>query len=86
MTRMEQRLVYELTTDIPYLALTGKLWNVYCVYFEDNWLHCNETLEWHFILRRSPIVKIQDKTHAAKMDGEIDKIISIFMVPSYWCC
>ena len=32
-----------ITKDIPYLALTGKLWDVYCDNFGENWPHYNST-------------------------------------------
>ena len=37
---------FELTTDIPYLALTDKLWGVSCdfiLFFVENWQCCNVT-------------------------------------------
>ena len=32
----ELKLDFELTTDIPYLTLTGELWGVYCEDFGEN--------------------------------------------------
>ena len=29
---------YELTKDTPYLTLSGKLWRIFCEYFEEKWL------------------------------------------------
>ena len=36
MTAAERELDFNLTTDTPYLALTGELWGVYCEYFGEN--------------------------------------------------
>ena len=33
----------KITTDTPYLALTGELWDVYCKGFEENWPRYNGT-------------------------------------------
>ena len=46
MTATERESDFELTTDTPYLALTGKLWGVSCEHFEEidrviTALHCN---------------------------------------------
>ena len=42
MTAIERKSDLKLTTDTPYLALTGKLWGVYYVNFED-WPRYNGT-------------------------------------------
>ena len=34
---------FKLTTDTPYLALTGELWGVYCEDLWENWLRYNGT-------------------------------------------
>ena len=34
--RAGYRLDYELSIDIPYLALAGRLWSVFCEYLEKN--------------------------------------------------
>ena len=36
MTPVEHRSDFELTNDIPYLALTGEAWGVYCEYIGEN--------------------------------------------------
>ena len=38
MTAAERQSDLKLTTDIPYLALTGELWGVYCEDLGQNWL------------------------------------------------
>ena len=35
------------TKDIPYLALTGELWGVFCEYFWENWPRYNGTALYH---------------------------------------
>ena len=40
-TLVEIESDFGITTDIPYLTLTGELWGVYCDDFDDNWLHYN---------------------------------------------
>ena len=34
---------FKLTTDTPYLALTGEIWYVYCGDLGENWPHYNGT-------------------------------------------
>ena len=40
-TEAEYKSEFELTKCIPYLALTGELWGVFCKDFEENWLYYN---------------------------------------------
>ena len=44
MTVAQIELDLRITTDTPYLALTGKLWDVYCEVFGENWLRYNSTI------------------------------------------
>ena len=53
MTATECKSEFELTTDTPYLTLTGQLWGVYVEYFEEidhviTALHCIE-MSWPFL-------------------------------------
>ena len=41
MTKNESDFI--ITTDTPYLALTGELWAVFCEDFGENWLRYNGT-------------------------------------------
>ena len=43
MTSAQLKSVFKLTTDTPYLALTGEQWGVYYEGFEENWPHDNGT-------------------------------------------
>ena len=43
MTAAERKSDFKLTTDTPYLALTGDLWGVYYENFEENWPRYNGT-------------------------------------------
>ena len=43
MTESEHKSDFKLTTDTPYLALMGKLWDVYCEDSGENWLRYNGT-------------------------------------------
>ena len=40
---MEYKSEFEPTKYIPYLALTGEVWDVLCRDFEENWLRYNDT-------------------------------------------
>ena len=40
MTVTERKSDFKLTTDTPYLALTGELWGAYYENFEENWPYC----------------------------------------------
>ena len=40
----EHKSDFKLTTNTPYLALTGELWDAYCEDFEENWLRSNGTV------------------------------------------
>ena len=39
-----------ITTDTPYLTLTGKLWGVFCEHLRENWPHYNGTSLYHIVL------------------------------------
>ena len=41
---MIENKYFELTTDTPYLTLTGELWGVYCEYYGENWPYYHVTL------------------------------------------
>ena len=41
MTAAEHESDFKLTTDTPYLALTGELWSVFCEDIGENWLRYN---------------------------------------------
>ena len=41
MAAAERKSDFKLTTDTPYLALTGERWGVYCEYFGENWPRYN---------------------------------------------
>ena len=43
MPEAEDKSVFQLTKDTPYLALTGKVWVVYCDDFGENWPRYNST-------------------------------------------
>ena len=43
MTATECKSDFILTTDTPYLTLTGELWGVYYENFEENGPHYNDT-------------------------------------------
>ena len=43
MTAAKHKSDFKLTTDTPYLALTGKLWGVCGEEFWENWLRYNGT-------------------------------------------
>ena len=43
MTGTDLKSDLKLTTDTPYLTLTGELWGVYCEDFVENWPHYNGT-------------------------------------------
>ena len=53
LTVREHKSDFKLTTDIPYLALTGELWGVYYENFEENWLRYNGTAL--YFIHRGPI-------------------------------
>ena len=40
-TEVKHRAEFVLSSDTPYLTLTGELWSVYCEDFGENWLHFN---------------------------------------------
>ena len=40
---VESESDFRITTDTPYLALAGKLWDVYCKDLEENWPRFNGT-------------------------------------------
>ena len=40
---MEYKSEFEFTNDIPYLALAGELWGVFCEHFRENWSRYNDT-------------------------------------------
>ena len=42
-TVAESESDFRITIDTPYLALTGKLWDVYCEDFGENWRRYNGT-------------------------------------------
>ena len=50
MTAAELKSDFKLTTDTPYLTLTGELWGVFCEYFAENWPRYKSTalyyMEW----------------------------------------
>ena len=41
MAAVEHTSDFELTEDIPYLTLTGKLWDAFCEYLGENGPHYN---------------------------------------------
>ena len=43
MAENESDISITTDTDTPYLTLTGELWGVYCVDFEENWPGFNGT-------------------------------------------
>ena len=43
MTAAESDSDFRITTDTPYLTLTGELWGVFCEDFGENWLLYNGT-------------------------------------------
>ena len=43
MTATEHKSYFKLTTDTPYLSLTGELWGVYYDNFKENWPRYNGT-------------------------------------------
>ena len=43
MTGAELKADFKLTKDIPYRALTGELWGVYCEDLGENWPRYNGT-------------------------------------------
>ena len=46
MTAVQRKSDFKLTTDIPYLTLTGKLWGVYCEDLGETWQHYNDTTQY----------------------------------------
>ena len=45
----ECELDFRITTDTPYLALTGKLWSVYCEDLGENWPRYNGTALYYYV-------------------------------------
>ena len=43
MTATEHKSYFKVTTNTPYLALTGELWGVYYDNFKENWPRYNGT-------------------------------------------
>ena len=43
MTEVKYKSGVISTEDIPYLALTGELWGVFCEHLGENWPHYNGT-------------------------------------------
>ena len=42
-TQVEYQSDAGSTKDTPYLTLTGEVWDVFCVFFLENWLRFNGT-------------------------------------------
>ena len=55
MTLTQHASDFELTTDTPYLALTGELWRAYYEKFEENWPHYISTTL--YLMHRPQILK-----------------------------
>ena len=56
MTSAEHESDLKLTTDTPYLTLTGELWGVCCEEIGENWLHYNGTALYTIVLPQLLIV------------------------------
>ena len=46
-TATDRKSGFKLTTDTPYLGLTGEIWDVQCENFEENWLRYYGTTLWY---------------------------------------
>ena len=46
MTMAERKLSIRLTKNIPYLVLTGELWDVFCKEFGENWPRYNGAVQY----------------------------------------
>ena len=61
MAAAEHKSDFKLTTNIPYLALTGELWGVYCKNLGENWPRYNSTalyyLEYEYLHKKSFVYK-----------------------------
>ena len=69
MTAAEPVSVFNLTTDTPYLALTGELWGVYCDDCGENWPRFNSTalyLAYHVVTELPPLYSVSRISGFAK--------------------
>ena len=70
MITRERKSNFWLTTDTPYLALTGELWGVYYENFEENWPRYNGTVLYQVNLNHmnffSTFVKTERTNHLLK--------------------
>ena len=65
MTTTEHKSDFKLTTDTPYLALTGEVWGVYYENFEENWPHYNGTALYHDITHTNTMATAEHETDLA---------------------
>ena len=62
-------LPFELTKDIPYLALSGELWSVFYEYFNRNW-SCYKG----FLLYLMTVTDLTTSDNGAKLGVEIRRV------------